>query len=213
MIGIVDYGAGNLRSVKKAMEAVGHSCQTTSNPDEIEAFSGLILPGVGAYALAMDRLRALSLIEPITRFIGSGKPFLGICLGLQVLMDESEEAPLGGHLRGERPSVMGLGVVRGRVRRFGAELKVPQIGWNSVSFDHDHAPLLRGLKSGAFFYFVHSYYVIPDDERVVICRSSYGIDFCAALHVGNAYGVQFHPEKSGSNGLTVLRNFGELVEQ
>jgi glutamine amidotransferase len=213
VIGIVDYGAGNLRSVCKAVEAVGHACHITANPDEIDTFSGLILPGVGAFTKAMDRLRALSLIEPVTRFIESGRPFLGICLGMQVLMDESEEVVPGAHSRGERLASAGLGVVHGRVSRFRGELKVPQIGWNSVSFERDQAPLFRGLSSGAFFYFVHSYHVVPDDGAVVTCRSSYGVDFCAALHVGNVYGVQFHPEKSGSNGLTVLRNFGELVRQ
>lgn len=209
VIGIIDYGAGNLRSVYNGLKAVGCECRATSDPAELGSFAALVVPGVGAFAQAMARLRALSLVDPLLGFIGSGKPVLGICLGLQILMEASDESDSGAKQDGST----GLGVLRGRVRRLPGGQKVPQIGWNSVRFLTRDDPLFTGLSSGAFFYFVHSYYVDPEDTAVVSCRCTYGADFAAGIRLGNVHAVQFHPEKSGRNGLTVLRNFGRLIER
>ncbi len=209
MIGIIDYGAGNLRSVYNGLKAVGCECRATSNPAELDSFAALVVPGVGAFAQATARLHALSLVDPMLEFIGSGKPVLGICLGLQILMEASEESDSGS----PRGVSRGLGVLSGRVRRLPGGQKVPQIGWNSVRFLTGEDPLFAGLSSGAFFYFVHSYYVDPEDTAIVSCRCTYGVDFPAGIRFGNVHAVQFHPEKSGRNGLTVLRNFGRLIER
>jgi glutamine amidotransferase len=200
MIAIIDYQMGNLRSVQKAFERVGHAAAITSDPRTLAAADKLVLPGVGAFADAIAELRRRELVEPIRAAIEADKPFLGICLGLQLLFDVSYED-------GEHE---GLGVIRGEVRRFDVprEYKVPHMGWNTVDVRRP-SPLLKGIEPGAHFYFVHSYYVAPADASVVALEASYPEPFCAAIARGRLFATQFHPEKSQSAGLQLLRNFAE----
>ncbi|NOY41290.1 MAG: imidazole glycerol phosphate synthase subunit HisH [Planctomycetes bacterium] len=202
MIAIIDYQMGNLRSVQKGFERVGHAATITSDPAIIAQASKLVLPGVGAFADAIAELKQRELVEPIRSAISSGKPFLGICLGLQLLFDRSLED-------GEYE---GLGIIPGEVRRFDVpkEYKVPHMGWNQVHFKR-RPPIFAGLEEDAHFYFVHSYYVVPKDDSVVACEASYPDPFCAAVWRDNLYASQFHPEKSQSAGLRVLKNFAELT--
>ena len=205
---IVDYGAGNLRSVAKAFEKLGARPLVTSQPEQVEAADMLVLPGVGAAADTMSSLARLGLVDPIRRFVSSGRPFFGVCLGLQVLLDGSEE---GGWQEC-------LGVVPGVVRRFpkpAAEdsapaLKVPHMGWNQVWRVREH-PLFEGIPDGADFYFVHSYYADPVDESWIGARTEYGRSFTSAILRDNLMGTQFHPEKSGRWGLRLLENFTRIV--
>lgn len=206
MIAIIDYGMGNLRSVQKAFEKVGFEARVTADPADLRDAERLVLPGVGAFKDCMDNLRAGGFIEPIRRHVESGKPFLGICLGLQLLFSESEE--FGRH--------SGLGIIPGKVVRFpadmhvaGEELKVPHMGWNQIRLQPE-VPLFRGVAEGSAVYFVHSYYVIPDDPTVIAAVTDYGIEFCSAIRRENVMAVQFHPEKSQQIGLRILRNFGEM---
>ena len=206
MISIVDYGMGNLRSVQKGFEHVGAAARIVRTPEAVRDADKLVLPGVGAFADAMTHLRELELIEPLRGFAASGKPFLGICLGLQLIFDVSFED-------GEHP---GLGLIPGRVVRFDfrddpelRELKVPHMGWNQLRWDKP-CPLLAGLESGDHFYFVHSYYGEPVDRAVVCGWCDYGRDFAAMVRQDNVFATQFHPEKSQTAGLTILRNFARL---
>ena len=201
MIAIVDYQMGNLRSVQKAFEKVGHAAQITSQPHEIAAADKIVLPGVGAFADAMMELRNRGLVDPILAAIAAGKPFLGICLGLQLLFDVSHED--GVH--------QGLGVIAGEVVRFkpAAGRKVPHMGWNQV-YVRRRAPVFEGLAHGRYFYFVHSYHVVPEEEAVTAAETSYGQPFCCAIWRDNVFATQFHPEKSQQDGLRLLRNFAEL---
>ena len=201
MIAIIDYGMGNLRSVQKALEKVGHEAQITSDPAATLAAERVILPGVGASADALAAVRSHGLEAPIKEFIASGRPFLGICLGLQMLFDTSFED--GEH--------QGLGVLPGKVVRFDVppDLKVPHMGWNRVSFPR-RAPIFEGVDEGAYFYFVHTYHVVTDDPETVACETDYGGTFCSAVWRDNLFATQFHPEKSQSDGLRVLKNFAEL---
>jgi len=201
MIAIIDYQMGNLRSVQKGFERVGHEATITSDPYTIAQANKIILPGVGAFADAINELKQRQLVEPIRDFVSSGKPFLGICLGLQLLFDRSLED-------GEYE---GLGIVPGEVRRFEVprEYKVPHMGWNHVNFKR-RPPIFEGIDEDAHFYFVHSYYVAPTDSSVVAGEASYPEPFCAAIWRDNLYASQFHPEKSQSAGLRVLKNFAEL---
>jgi len=201
MIAIIDYQMGNLRSVQKAFEKVGHAAAITADPKVLEQADHVVLPGVGAFADAIAELRRRDLIEPIRAAIASGKPFLGICLGLQLLFDESYEDGEHG----------GLGVVSGVVRRFEIprEYKVPHMGWNGVHFRRP-ALIFRGIEDGAHFYFVHSYYVVPQDANVIAGEASYTEPFCAAIWRDNLFATQFHPEKSQAAGLRLLKNFAEL---
>jgi len=206
MITIIDYGMGNLRSVQKGFERLGFTARVTSNPGEVEHAGKLVLPGVGAFRDCMNNLRTGGFVEPIKRHIESGRPFLGICLGLQLLFAESEE--FGRH--------QGLGIIPGRVVRFpagmrqeGEELKVPHMGWNQIALRR-RAPIFKGVADGAAVYFVHSYYVVPEDEGVVATVTDYGIPFCSSIWRENVMATQFHPEKSQQVGLTILKNFGEL---
>jgi len=206
MITIIDYGMGNLRSVQKGFEKVGFAAKVTDNAEEVTKAEKLVLPGVGAFKDCMDNLREGGFIEPIRRHVTAGKPFLGICLGLQLLFSESEE--FGRH--------QGLGIIPGRVVRFPAdmrlaeeELKVPHMGWNQIRLQQD-IPLFRGIADGTSVYFVHSYYVVPDDPKDIAAVTDYGIEFCSAICRGNVMATQFHPEKSQQVGLRILRNFGEL---
>ena len=202
MIAIVDYGMGNLRSVNKAFETVGHRAVVTRDPRAIGEASHVVLPGVGAFADCMANLEQYGLIEPIRRTIAAGKPFLGICLGLQLLFTESEE--FGVH--------KGLDILPGRVVRFpgmngAGRLKVPHMGWNEVTIERP-APPLRGIESGAHFYFVHSYCVEPRDPAVVATRTDYGRSFVSSVWRENIFACQFHPEKSQAAGLALVKNFG-----
>ena len=201
MIAIVDYQMGNLRSVQKAFERVGHAAAITADPKVLEQADHVVLPGVGAFADAIAEIRRRELIEPIRTAIESNKPFLGICLGLQMLFDVSYED-------GEHE---GLGVIPGEVRRFDvpAEYKVPHLGWNHVK-QRRPAPIFEGIADGSHFYFVHSYYVVPKDERVIAGEASYPEPFCAAIWRDNLFATQFHPEKSQAAGLQLLKNFAEL---
>lgn len=202
MITIVDYQMGNLRSVQKALERVGAVARISGDPDEIASSDKVVLPGVGAFRDAMHELSSRGLVEPIRDCVESGKPFLGICLGLQLLFEQSEEG--GCH--------QGLGILPGHVVRFTnlpAEFKVPHMGWNTIDVARK-IPLLEGIPNGAHFYFVHSYFVVPTDEQVVAARTSYHHDFCAMVRRENLYAAQFHPEKSQSVGLQLLSNFSAL---
>ncbi len=205
-VGVVDYGMGNLRSVGKALESLGFRTVVSGSAAELARCRGIVLPGVGAFRDCMLNLGRQGLLPFLSDVLAEGRPFLGICLGLQVLFTESEE--FGRHA--------GIGVFPGRVVRFpaamranGSPLKVPHMGWNRVDFTTAH-PALEGIPSGSYFYFVHSYYVVPDDPRAVACRTSYGIDFASGVAKGNLLAVQFHPEKSQAAGLAVLSNFGRL---
>jgi imidazole glycerol-phosphate synthase subunit HisH len=202
MIAIVDYQMGNLRSVQKAFERVGHAAAITADPRTLEQADHIVLPGVGAFADAIAELRRRELVEPIRTAIESGKPFLGICLGLQLLFDVSYED-------GEHE---GLGIVPGEVRRFEVppEYKVPHMGWNEVSFRR-RAPIFAGIEDGSHFYFVHSYYVAPKDRGGVDGEASYPKPFCATIWRDKLFATQFHPEKSQAAGLRVLKNFAELT--
>jgi glutamine amidotransferase len=206
MIQIVDYGMGNLRSVQKAFERLSVPAEICMRPAEIADCDKLILPGVGAFRDAIAELRRQEFVEPIKAHIAAGKPFLGICLGLQLLFDVSYEDG----------TWEGLGVVPGKVVRFpeqaGIEvprLKVPHMGWNSVAAAPD-CPLFAAIPPASYFYFVHSYYVVPDDDSVVVGRTEYGQTFASVIQRGKMFATQFHPEKSQKLGLQLLKNFAEL---
>lgn len=197
MIAIYDYGAGNLRSVANTLEAVGASHVIVRDAAGLRRASKIILPGVGHYGQIMRALDAAGVRAPLIEAIRGGIPYLGICLGLQALFSGSEEAP----------GVEGLGVLEGRVRRFPAGSRVPQMGWNRVR-PLRPCPLLRGIPENAYFYFAHSYYV-PVCEATA-ASATYSVEYTAVLEAGNIFGVQFHPEKSGELGLRVMKNFAEL---
>ena len=203
MIAIIDYGAGNLQSVEKALRHLGCQCQITADPGELAAAQAAVLPGVGACGDARGQLRARGLEEPIRQFVSSGKPFLGICLGLQILFEESEESP----------GVKGLGLLRGRVLRLPKEsgLKIPHIGWNSLSVGKPGG-LFAGVEGEPYVYFVHSYY-LRAEEDVVTATAEYGTTIHAAVQKGNLLACQFHPEKSGQVGLSLLENFKAMAER
>lgn len=203
MITIVDYQMGNLHSVQKAVERVGHSARVTSDPNQIATAEKLILPGVGGFGEAMNELSRRDLVEPIRDFIASGQPFFGICLGLQLLFDVGYEG--GTH--------QGLGILPGEVVRFQCPrpLKVPHMGWNKVKVIH-RPPIVDEDCDGDFFYFVHSYYVVPADRSVVALETDHGGPFCAMAWKDNVFATQFHPEKSQSSGLRLLANFAALSQ-
>ncbi len=201
MIAIIDYQMGNLRSVQKALEQVGAAATITSDWREIEAAEQVILPGVGAFRDAIAELRRRDLVQPIRAAIEAGKPFLGICLGLQLLFDVSYEDG----------TYEGLGIVAGDVVRFTPRpgLKVPHMGWNQVE-KLRAAPILQGIESGTYFYFVHSYFVRPSDSNLVALQTTYDQPFCSMLWRDNLFATQFHPEKSQAHGLRLLGNFAAL---
>jgi len=203
MIAIIDYGMGNLRSVQKGFEKVGFDAVVTSDPKVLLEAERVVLPGVGAFRDCMNNLEQGGFIDPILKVIQDGKPFLGICLGLQLLFTESEE--FGRH--------RGLNVIPGQVLRFpegmaeaGEGLKVPHMGWNQLAIKRT-PPAFEGVEQGTNVYFVHSYYVKPDDYAVVAATTSYGIEFCSAIWRDNIVATQFHPEKSQDKGLAILKNF------
>jgi glutamine amidotransferase len=200
VIAIVDYGMGNLRSVQKAFALLRHDAEIIATPEQIAKADRLVLPGVGAMKDAMQALRDNELVEPIHEFIRSGKPFLGVCLGLQMLFDVSYED-------GEHP---GLGVFKGTVQKFNVPrpLKVPHMGWNSLRWVN-RPPIAAGTNDGDYAYFVHSYYVVPDDPSVVAGETDYGGPFASVCWKDNVVAAQFHPEKSQKLGLTLLENFAK----
>ena len=201
MIAVLDYGMGNLRSVEKALERVGAEVELTRDPDRIRAAGGLVLPGVGAFPKAMEAVRELGFDKLMREHVDAGRPVLGICLGMQLLFDASEE--LGG--------ADGLGLLEGEVLALDAPgLKVPHIGWNEVGWTNG-TPLAEGLANPTAFYHVHSYAPTPARPEDVLGRSTYGDEFASVVGRGNVFGVQFHPEKSGPDGLALLRNFVRLA--
>jgi len=201
VIAIIDYGMGNLRSVQKGFERVGHMATITNDPHVVAKADHVVLPGVGAFADAIAELRRRDLVEPVREAIASGKPFLGICLGLQMLFDRGYED--GCH--------EGLGVLAGEVVRFQVppEYKVPHMGWNELSIVR-RPPMLAGIEEGTHFYFVHSYYVAPTDPSVIAAQASYPEPFTAMVWRDNLVATQFHPEKSQAHGLRLLKNFAEM---
>lgn len=196
MLTIVDYGAGNLRNVYMAFRRLGVEALVTAEAALIQRASALVLPGVGAFGDSITKLRALGLEEPLVAAIRDGVPFLGICIGLQLLFEVSEE--LGEH--------RGLGILAGRVSRFPPGLSVPHMGWNQLHQSRP-IPLWQGIADGSYVYFVHSYYADPQDKAVVAATTDYGLDFASAVAQGNLYAIQFHPEKSQDVGERILRNF------
>ena len=192
---VVDYDMGNLRSVARALEKAGARPRVSGTPSVLAQAEAVVLPGVGAADAAMRSLRSRGLIDPLKEYVAAGRPFLGVCLGLQLLLDGTEE--------GDTPC---LGIVPGRVKRLPHGLKVPHMGWNWVEFSDAH-PVFEGLDQGAYFYFVHSYYPEPQEEKMVAGLTEYGVTFCSALAHGNLAATQFHPEKSGSLGLKIYHNF------
>ncbi len=201
VVTVIDYGAGNLRSVVNAIARLGYQSKITSEADDVPAAEALILPGVGAAGDTMTNLHRLQLTDPIIQYIRDGKPFLGICIGLQVLFTGTEE---GGWYDC-------LNVIRGQVRRLPEGQKIPHMGWNQVKQVTPH-PVFDGIPDETNFYFVHSYYADPDDESLVAGRADYGITFCSAIARDNLVAVQFHPERSGEYGLRIYDNFLKLAQ-
>jgi len=202
MIAIIDYGMGNLRSVQKGFERMGHEAVVTNDAKTIMDASKVVLPGVGAFPDCMRNLREYGLIDAVHRTIRSGKPFLGICLGLQLLFTESEEFGIS----------KGLDIIKGRVIRFKgpefADLKIPHMGWNSISIKQQ-VWALQDVPDNSHVYFVHSFHVVPEDKSVIATTTPYGIEFVSSIWKDNIFAVQFHPEKSQSLGLSILKRFGE----
>ncbi len=203
-VAVIDYGMGNLRSVQKGLEKVGCSVIVSSDPSVIASSDGIVLPGVGAYRDCMSNLTQAKLVDTVQDAVREGKPFLGICLGMQILMSISEE--FGLH--------QGLDLVPGRVVKFppNRDLKVPHMGWNRV-YSTGPNPFMKGIPDGSFFYFVHSYYAEPESEDMVATWTDYGLRFCSSISTGNLFACQFHPEKSQRWGLKLLENFGEIVAE
>ena len=196
MIVIIDYGMGNLRSVQKAFEASGAKPKVTSSPAEVEKADKIILPGVGAFGQAMQELKKKKLLGVLKDKVQSGTPYLGLCLGMQLLFSHSEEG-----------DVKGLGILPGQVKRFRGNLKVPHMGWNTLSVRRDRCPLMQGVRGSDYFYFVHSFYAVPEEKEDVLTSTRYGADFCSAVWRGNIFATQFHPEKSQGAGLGIVENF------
>ena len=199
-VAIIDYGAGNLRSVAKALESLGANPLVTSDPKEMEAADAIILPGQGACDSAMVALEAHELTDTVKQLINSGQPFFGVCLGLQLLFDSTEEG-----------NADCLGIIPGRVKRFPTGLKVPHMGWNTVTLQDIEHPVFVDIPQDSHFYFVHSFYADPDSSSVVAATTEYGLDFCSAVAQGNLVATQFHPEKSGPMGLRLYANFLRMV--
>ena len=201
MIAIIDYGAGNLQSVKKAFDFIGAESVITNDPKVILSADKILLPGVGSFGDAMDSMRKNGLVETVKECALSGKPFLGICLGLQLLFEESEESP----------GVKGLGIFKGKIKKFSSDmgLKIPHIGWNSLETKQKNT-LFKDIPENSYVYFVHSYYLHAEDENDIATVTNYGIDFHSAVGKNNIFATQFHPEKSGDVGLQILRNFASM---
>lgn len=202
MIAIVDYGMGNIHSVQKAIESMGAKAIVANKPADIKDSDKVVLPGVGAFDDAMSQMEKQGLAAALIEHIKAKKIFLGICLGMQLLFEESEEADVKN----------GLGVLKGTVKKFEGkgELKVPHMGWNQLKISAKECPLLKDVADNSFVYFCHSYYPDPQDERIIAATTDYGVDFTSILWKDNVYGAQFHPEKSQAAGLKILRNFINL---
>lgn len=202
MIAIIDYGMGNLRSVQAGLLYAGLESFITADPKKVIEADSVVLPGVGAFGDAIKRLNDTGLGDAFCEAVRLGKPCMGICLGLQLLFSESEEGGL----------YQGLDIIKGKVIRFTNQLKVPHMGWNQLNIKQKESLLFRDIPDGTYVYFVHSYYVAPDDSSVIAATTDYGIDFTSVIAKDNLFGTQFHPEKSQSLGLQILKNFGSLVK-
>lgn len=203
MIALIDYGSGNLRSAEKALTRVGGAVRIVNRPGDVLAADAVVLPGVGAFGDCVGNLVKLNLADAIREFIGTGRPFLGICVGLQMLFEGGAESP----------GVAGLGILPGTVPRFPVnELKVPHMGWNRLRIAKPGCPLLAGVAEGSFVYFVHSYYGAPRDPAVVAAATEYGVEFASVIWCDNVFATQFHPEKSQAVGLKMLENFVRCAE-
>ncbi len=201
---VVDYGMGNLRSVENALSKLGYLVVVSRSPQLIKKAHGVILPGVGSFRDCMENLKKHHLLFPLREFIRTGRPFLGICLGMQVLFTESEEFGKSG----------GMNLIKGKVRQFSQneQMKIPHMGWNTVQIKKK-SPILRDLQEGTYFYFVHSFYCIPDNQEVITTTTDYGVEFASSIWKDNILACQFHPEKSQEVGLRVLRQFTQLCEK
>lgn len=203
MIAVVNYGLGNLRSVAKALEIKGAGVEVTSSPSKLQSAEAIVLPGVGAFSRGIENLKKLKILDVIIKEIYKGKPFLGICLGLQLLFTQSEEHTLTG----------GMNVIEGKVVKFPSKVKIPHMGWNQVEINNQNSKsqIFDGIPNNSYFYFVHSYYVVPEDSYIIAATTVYGERFVSAIVKDNLFGVQFHPEKSGEQGLKILENFIKVI--
>ncbi len=202
MIIVVDYGMGNLKSVLNAFSKLDADIAISSDPKAIREAPVIVLPGVGAFGICMENLQKRGIAGAVKDHILSGKQYLGICLGMQILFESSEEAP----------GVEGLGIIKGNVPRFKGSMKIPHMGWNSVTIKKE-SPMFSGIKSGDFFYFVHSFYCAPSDPAVIATTTDYGSPFASSIETGNIFACQFHPEKSQMVGLKLLRNFLDIANR
>jgi glutamine amidotransferase len=202
MIAIIDYGMGNIHSVRKALESCGGKTLVTNNPEDIERCEKLVLPGVGAFADAISEIKKQGLAQVIKKNIKKGKAFLGICLGMQLLFESSLESP----------KIKGLGLLKGEVKKFLPKkgLKIPHMGWNQIEIKNTACPILQGIKDKSFVYFCHSYYPRPLDKKIIAATTDYGADFASIICKDNIYAMQFHPEKSQAIGLKIIENFVKL---
>ena len=201
MITVIDYGSGNLRSVEKGFHKAGFDVKVTNRPEDVQKAEAIVLPGVGAFKDCMQELTNLGMTDVLTEAIKKGTPYLGICLGMQILFSESVEFG----------STKGLDIFKGKVVKFKSdELKIPQMGWNQLNIKKD-GPLFNEIPDKSYYYFVHSYYVVPEDEEIISTTTDYGVEFTSSVCKDNIYAVQFHPEKSQALGLQMLKNFGEIV--
>ena len=204
MIALLDYGAGNLRSVEKALRFVGGDVELVQSPDGMKDAAAVVLPGVGAFDDCVNAMQRQELLAASREFIKTGRPFLGICVGYQAMFERSEEFD---------SRAAGMGLFDGSVVRFpaGQGLKIPQIGWNQIEIVQPDCPLFEGVENGSHVYFVHSFYPQPEDDSIAACRTTYGVEFASAIWRDNVYATQFHPEKSQKVGLTILENFVKLA--
>ncbi|MCM8792552.1 MAG: imidazole glycerol phosphate synthase subunit HisH [Candidatus Omnitrophica bacterium] len=202
VIGIVDYAMGNIHSVKKAVEFCGASVRIITKPKELKSIDKLILPGVGAFGDALNNLKKMKLYEALLEYLEADRVFLGICLGMQILFENSQEDTW----------IKGLGFLKGKILRFkiNKNLKVPHMGWNKLNFKNRNCPLLKDLPDNAYVYFCHSFYPKPQDRNIICATTNYGIEFASIIQKSNIYGVQFHPEKSQKVGLKIMQNFVRL---
>jgi imidazole glycerol-phosphate synthase subunit HisH len=200
MITIIDYGVGNLRSVQKGFEHVGLKAEIVDNPEAVVNAPAVVLPGVGAFKDAMESLKKTGMDQAVQEVVKKGTPLLGICLGLQLLFNSSEEFGL----------TEGLGIIPGKVVKFDEGLKIPHMGWNEMEIVNPN-PIIKGIPNGSAFYFVHSYYCLPDHTKDIVTATEYGIKYTSIAAKDNVFGIQFHPEKSSTLGLQILKNFGELI--
>lgn len=201
MIAIVDYGMGNLRSVENALDSLGIESVITSDKETILNSNGIILPGVGAFPDAIENIKCIGIDKVLEEAVDKGKPLLGICLGMQLLFEESEEVKI----------CRGLGFLKGKIQKMNINLKVPHMGWNSLKYEKS-CPILNGIEENSFVYFVHSYYAVVEEEGNLNAYADYEVKVPAVVSKGNVFGLQFHPEKSGEIGIKMLKNFGEMVK-